>query len=63
MVEYVPPLPEPKEEEVSPMRVEEPGTLKELSATQMMENILGDLEPEVSDLSIAPQEARGGGGE
>lgn len=36
------------------MSVDEPVTPEELSATQMIENMLGDLEHEGSDLAVAP---------
>lgn len=38
-------------------RVDEPGTPEKLSASQIIENVLGDLEPEGSDIAIAPPKA------
>lgn len=57
MVECVVPPLEPEEEVVSPMRAKEPDTSEELSATQMIENVVGDLEPEGLELVVAPLKA------
>lgn len=39
------------------MRVDDPSMPEEQSATQMIENVLGDLEPKASNLAVAPLEA------
>lgn len=57
MVECVPPPLEPEKEAVSPMKAEEHCTPEELSATQMIENLVGDLEPVGSELVITPPKA------
>lgn len=36
---------------------EEPGILEEFSSTQMIENVIGDFEPEGIDLAIVPPKA------
>lgn len=53
IVEYVPPPPKSEEDVVS---LKEHGTLEEPFATQIIENVLGDLELEGSDLVVAPRE-------
>lgn len=39
------------------MKAEDLGTPEELSATHMIENSLGDLEPNASDLAVTTLEA------
>lgn len=52
-MKVVPPL-EPGEKAVFPMSVDDPSTPRELSATQMIENVFGDLKLKTLGSTIGP---------
>lgn len=57
IAEHVHPPPEPEDEAVSLMMAEEPGIPEESSPTQIIEDVLCELESEGSNLAVASPEA------